>query len=90
MRAVLLLRAKLLPVSRRILSTKIFNPLLTESIHFPTRLLHSATRILALKMTTDSCPSEFTHAITLPGQLDQPVTVIAAAGVSESDFRHAF
>ena len=41
-------------------------------------------------MTTDSTASELTHAITLTAQLDHTVTVVAAAGVSDSDFRHIF
>ncbi|KAH6755766.1 nudix hydrolase-like protein 14 [Perilla frutescens var. hirtella] len=68
---------------------KFFNPLLTDSTHFRTRHFHKTTRVLSLKMTTESTPSALTHAIALPGQLDQPVTVVAAAGVSESDFRNA-
>ncbi|KAL1547536.1 Nudix hydrolase 14, chloroplastic [Salvia divinorum] len=39
-------------------------------------------------MTTESSASELTHAITLTAQLDQTVTVVAAAGVSDSDFRN--
>ncbi|XP_057812219.1 nudix hydrolase 14, chloroplastic isoform X1 [Salvia miltiorrhiza] len=90
MRALSLLPAQLvLTVSRRVLSTKGFNTSLTESTRFPTRPLHRATRIRALKMTTESTSPELTHAITLPAQLDQCVTVVAAAGVSESDFRNA-
>lgn len=86
MRTLFLLPAQLLPISTRIFfPIKIFNPLLTDSTHF-----HKPTRILSLKMTTESTPSQLTHAITLPAQLDQPVTVVAAAGVSESNFRHVF
>ncbi|XP_047946161.1 nudix hydrolase 14, chloroplastic isoform X2 [Salvia hispanica] len=84
MRALLLLPQPLLfAVSRRIHSAAI-EPLRTESAHFPTR-----TRILASNMTTDSTASELTHAITLTAQLDHTVTVVAAAGVSDSDFRNA-
>ncbi|KAL6556812.1 Nudix hydrolase 14, chloroplastic [Orobanche hederae] len=40
-------------------------------------------------MTSVSASSQLTHTISLPGQLDQPITVVAAAGVSDSDFRKA-
>ncbi|XP_051139960.1 nudix hydrolase 14, chloroplastic isoform X1 [Andrographis paniculata] len=33
--------------------------------------------------------TQLSHEITLPGQLGHPVTVVAAAGVSDSDFRNA-
>ncbi|KAL8543847.1 hypothetical protein ACS0TY_004415 [Phlomoides rotata] len=76
---------QLLPVYRRILPIKFFvNPLTT-----PTRRLHKATQIIALKMTSESTATQLTHTITLPGQLDQPLTVVAAAGVSDTDFRNA-
>ncbi|KAK6158100.1 hypothetical protein DH2020_005414 [Rehmannia glutinosa] len=39
-------------------------------------------------MASESTSSQLTHTITLPSQLGQPVTVVAAAGVSDSDFRH--
>ncbi|KAI3468836.1 hypothetical protein Pfo_025499 [Paulownia fortunei] len=90
MRTLFLLPAQLLPISRRILRIKISNPL-TNWTHFPSipsRHLHKTTRIFSAKMTSESASSQLTHTITLPGQLDQPVTVVAAAGVSDSDFRN--
>ncbi|KAL6556332.1 hypothetical protein OROGR_005620 [Orobanche gracilis] len=38
-------------------------------------------------MTSVSATSQLTHTISLPGQLAQPITVVAAAGVSDFDFR---
>lgn len=40
-------------------------------------------------MPTESSPSPLTHSITIPSQLSQPVHVVAAPGLSESDFRCA-
>ncbi|XP_071700343.1 nudix hydrolase 14, chloroplastic-like [Rutidosis leptorrhynchoides] len=38
-------------------------------------------------MSTDSSSFQLTHTITLPTQRSQPVTVVAAPGVSDPDFR---
>ncbi|KAJ7944835.1 Nudix hydrolase 14 chloroplastic [Quillaja saponaria] len=63
----------------------------------PFRALCSTTRRLALlqnrkaffcKMSADSSP--LTHSITLPTQLAEPVQIVAAPGVSNSQFRNAF
>ncbi|GFP81840.1 nudix hydrolase 14 chloroplastic [Phtheirospermum japonicum] len=40
-------------------------------------------------MTSESASPQLTHTVNLPGQLGEPVTIAAAAGVSDSDFRHA-
>ncbi|MFS7954518.1 hypothetical protein Hanom_Chr07g00631421 [Helianthus anomalus] len=38
-------------------------------------------------MSTASSPFQITHTITLPTQPTEPVTVVAAFGVSDADFR---
>ncbi|CAN4127472.1 unnamed protein product [Withania somnifera] len=48
----------------------------------------TCTRIFSLKMSTTP-PSQITHIINLPTQLDQPVSVVAAPGVSDAHFRNA-
>ncbi|KAI3687496.1 hypothetical protein L1987_81193 [Smallanthus sonchifolius] len=40
-------------------------------------------------MSTGSSPFQITHTIKLPSQPTEPVTVVAAPGVSDSDFRSA-
>ncbi|KAK9203605.1 hypothetical protein WN943_013861 [Citrus x changshan-huyou] len=56
-------------------------------LHFNYR--SSRTRLVCSKMPTESSPSPLTHSITIPSQLSQPVHVVAAPGLSESDFRCA-
>ncbi|KAK1564771.1 hypothetical protein Q3G72_011289 [Acer saccharum] len=46
-------------------------------------------RPLCSKMSFDSSPSSLTHSITLPIQLSQPVHVLAAPGLTETEFRNA-
>ncbi|XP_012835522.1 PREDICTED: nudix hydrolase 14, chloroplastic [Erythranthe guttata] len=85
------MRAFFLPISRHIVRIENPNPL-TNPTHFSstaTRRLHKANRIFSEKMATESTSSQLTHTINLPGQLGQPLTVVAAAGVSDSDFRNA-
>ncbi|GMY30155.1 nudix hydrolase 14, chloroplastic [Fagus crenata] len=51
-------------------------------------LLHThRPRSLSSKMSTDSSP--LTHTITLPTQLGEPVQIVAAPGISDSQFRTA-
>lgn len=86
MRTLFLLPAQLLPISRHIA------PRIHNSTHFPpspTPHLQQPTRIFSAKMASESTSSQLTHNITLPAQLDQPLTVVAAAGVSDSDFRYS-
>ncbi|XP_019239951.1 PREDICTED: nudix hydrolase 14, chloroplastic isoform X1 [Nicotiana attenuata] len=44
--------------------------------------------LFSAKMSTTP-PSQLTHIINLPAQLDQPVSVVAAPGVSDTQFRNA-
>jgi hypothetical protein len=49
-------------------------------------LLHTHRwRPLSCQMSADSSP--LTHSITLPIQLAEPVQIVAAPGISESEFR---
>ena len=54
-------------------------------LHFNYR--SSRTRLVCSNMSTESSPSPLTHSITILSQLSQPVHVVAAPGLSESDFR---
>ncbi|XP_044487657.1 nudix hydrolase 14, chloroplastic isoform X1 [Mangifera indica] len=47
------------------------------------------TRTPCSMMPSNSSPSLLTHSITLPCQLNQPVHVVAAPGLSETEFRSA-
>lgn len=72
-------------------------PLPTLPILLHTHSHSGSTRILRLRthstnMLTES-PSnsrQLTHIINLPSQLGQPVDVVAAPGVSDSDFRYVY
>lgn len=44
---------------------------------------------LYCKMSSPSEPAVLTHSITLPLQLSQPVQIVAAPGVSQTEFRNA-
>ncbi|CAL5421362.1 unnamed protein product [Camellia sinensis] len=46
-------------------------------------------RTISTKMSAESSSSQLTHIIHLPIQRSQPVQVVAAPGVSTSDFRNA-
>lgn len=46
----------------------------------------AGARRLNVKMSTSSSP--LAHSVTLPAQPDQPVEIVAAPGVSDSDLRH--
>ncbi|KAI9174798.1 hypothetical protein LWI28_022842 [Acer negundo] len=46
-------------------------------------------RSLCSKMSFEPSPSSLTHSITLPIQLSQPVHVLAAPGLTETEFRNA-
>ncbi|KAL3647244.1 Nudix hydrolase 14, chloroplastic [Castilleja foliolosa] len=81
----------LLPISRGIIAFKTSNPF-TKFTHSPSSsTIHLCKTIstLSAKMTSESASTQLTHTVNLPGQLEQPVTVLAAAGVSDSDFRNA-
>ncbi|XP_011081073.1 nudix hydrolase 14, chloroplastic [Sesamum indicum] len=89
MRALFLLPTAFLPISRRI---KISSPL-TNLSHFSstsTRRLHRTNPIFCARMASESTFPVLTHTITIPSQLSQPVAIVAAAGVSDSDFRRDF
>ncbi|PIN10675.1 Nucleoside diphosphate-sugar hydrolase of the MutT (NUDIX) family [Handroanthus impetiginosus] len=91
MRTLFLVPAQLLPITRSILDIKIASHP-TNWTHFPSvpiRYFHKSTRIFSQKMASEPTSSQLTHTITLPAQLGQPVIILAAAGVSDSDFRHA-
>ncbi|XP_027182625.1 nudix hydrolase 14, chloroplastic [Coffea eugenioides] len=62
-------------------------PILLHTLSHGTRI----RRTYSTKMSTESPSSsrQFTHIINLPRQLGQPVDVVAAPGVSNSDFRNA-
>ncbi|KAI8543892.1 hypothetical protein RHMOL_Rhmol08G0253800 [Rhododendron molle] len=47
----------------------------------------SRRRTICTAMSTDSSSSQLTHTITLPSQPAEPVHIVAAPGVSSSDFR---
>ncbi|KAK9277733.1 hypothetical protein L1049_007280 [Liquidambar formosana] len=68
-----------------------FLPLLSFSKKFSSpssRTLHrSHSRAICSKMSPESSP--LTHTITLPVQLGEPVQIVAAPGVSDSEFRSA-
>ncbi|XP_065858084.1 nudix hydrolase 14, chloroplastic isoform X2 [Euphorbia lathyris] len=55
------------------------------SLLHPTR---QATRPFCLKMSAES-PQPLTHSLVLPSQPGQPVQIVAAPGVSDTDFRRA-
>lgn len=46
----------------------------------------TCARTFSAKMSTNP-PSQLTHTINLPAQLNQPVSIIAAPGVSNAQFR---
>ncbi|KAJ0555579.1 putative ADP-sugar diphosphatase [Helianthus annuus] len=48
-----------------------------------------SSRRFSAQMSTASSPFQITHSITLPTQPTEPVTVVAAPGVSDADFRNA-
>ncbi|KAK1436186.1 hypothetical protein QVD17_01964 [Tagetes erecta] len=45
--------------------------------------------IISANMSTDSSPFQITHTINLSSQPTEPVTLVAAPGVSDADFRNA-
>ncbi|CAA0842271.1 Nudix hydrolase 14- chloroplastic [Striga hermonthica] len=80
------------PRLRSFVSSKISNPLQNPTHFSSARATHFRGTILAFsaKMASGSPSSQLTHTIDdLPGQLGQPVTVVAAGGVSDFDFRNA-
>ncbi|XP_075505825.1 LOW QUALITY PROTEIN: nudix hydrolase 14, chloroplastic [Primulina tabacum] len=81
-----LLPSKPFTVSR---SIKFLNSIANfpTSSSLPTRNLHRTRPFCAKMAETESASSHLT--INLPTQLDQPVTIVAAAGVCDSDFRNA-
>ncbi|GER44196.1 nudix hydrolase homolog 14 [Striga asiatica] len=92
MSALFLLSAPVFPLSRRILSSKISNPLQNPTHFSSARATYFRRTIPAflVKMASGSASSQLTHTIDdLPDQLGQPVTVVAACGISDSDFRNA-
>ncbi|CAL5442261.1 unnamed protein product [Camellia sinensis] len=60
-----------------------YAPIRLNDIHRPT------LRTISTKMSAESSSSQLTHTIHLPIQLSQPVQIVAAPGVSSSDFRNA-
>ncbi|KAJ8555685.1 hypothetical protein K7X08_013181 [Anisodus acutangulus] len=54
----------------------------------PTLSPKASPRTFCIKMST-SPPSQLTHIINLPTQLDQPVSIVAAPSVSDTHFRNA-
>ncbi|KAL4592843.1 hypothetical protein LXL04_005849 [Taraxacum kok-saghyz] len=56
---------------------------------FPLQSRCVISRGISAKMPTDSSSLQIKHTIKLPTQPNDPVTVIAAPGVSDSDFRLA-
>ncbi|XP_028064487.1 nudix hydrolase 14, chloroplastic-like isoform X2 [Camellia sinensis] len=60
-----------------------YAPIRLNDIHSPT------LRTISTKMSAESSSSQLTHTIHLPIQLSQPVQIVAAPGVSSSDFRNA-
>ncbi|KAL3818145.1 hypothetical protein ACJIZ3_004050 [Penstemon smallii] len=70
---------QLLPVSKLCASNF---PFLRSS---PSRIFSPKTR----KLTIMASSFQLSDTITLPSQLGQPITVVAAPGVSNSDFRNA-
>ncbi|XP_058228250.1 nudix hydrolase 14, chloroplastic isoform X2 [Rhododendron vialii] len=46
-------------------------------------------RTICTAMSTESSSSQLTHTITLPSRAAEPVHIVAAHGVSSSDFRNA-
>ncbi|XAR70375.1 ADP-sugar diphosphatase [Bertholletia excelsa] len=52
-------------------------------------LLHRRRRTICARMLGESSWSQLTHVISLPGQPAEPVQILAAPGVSDSDFRNA-
>ncbi|KAK4486425.1 hypothetical protein RD792_009100 [Penstemon davidsonii] len=73
------MRTQLLPISKLCASNFPF------SRSSPSRIFSPKTR----KLTIMASSFQLSHTITLPGQLGQPITVVAAPGVSNSDFRNA-
>ncbi|KAJ4712906.1 nudix hydrolase 14, chloroplastic-like [Melia azedarach] len=57
-----------------------------------TNTIRTATRLLCSKMSThtdSSSPSPLIHSITIASQLNQPVHLVAAPGLSDTEFRCA-
>ncbi|XP_074330453.1 nudix hydrolase 14, chloroplastic [Apium graveolens] len=71
------------------LHASMFNLRLLSS-SFPISIYNTRCKIRAFcsKMSTDSSP-KLTHSINLPARSGEPLQVLAAPGVSESDFRNA-
>ncbi|KAK9079695.1 hypothetical protein SSX86_001368 [Deinandra increscens subsp. villosa] len=51
--------------------------------------IQNLSRRISAKMSTASSPFEIAHTIKLPSQPTEPVTVVAAPGLSDADFRNA-
>ncbi|KAL5541012.1 hypothetical protein UlMin_042585 [Ulmus minor] len=60
---------------------------LSKTFAFSFSSLNSPASLLRRKMSANS--STLTHSITLPSQLTQPVQIVAAPGISDSEFRIA-
>ncbi|KAG2681342.1 hypothetical protein I3843_11G139900 [Carya illinoinensis] len=59
-----------------------------HSLSSPLTLLHTRrTRSLFCKMSAESAP--LTHSITLPSRPREPVQIVAAPGISNTEFRNA-
>lgn len=56
---------------------------------FPLQCRSVISRRISAKMSTGSSSFQITHTLNLPSQPTDPVTVVAAPGVSESEFRLA-
>ncbi|XP_031125155.1 nudix hydrolase 14, chloroplastic isoform X1 [Ipomoea triloba] len=55
----------------------------------PTLLIHRTARNFSVKMATESPTRSLIHTLNLPSQLDQPVSVVAAPGLSDTQFKNA-
>ncbi|XVE64952.1 hypothetical protein DITRI_Ditri07aG0142700 [Diplodiscus trichospermus] len=73
-------------------------PLPMSALAFPKRLVASSSRTPLLhrhtrtkpfcgKMSAATSSTSLTHSISLPNQLGQPVQIVAAPGLSDSEFR---